>query len=191
MAIHHSVIKKATRLGFTFVEAEPSGFRLLLDGTTHLSIDVFDSTAEAFEAFEEGSVEFETDEDEEESSGSSKCGVMAKNYHDEYSSNPHGPGCGDSVDIEMRNAIMVLFEGDKTPRVDRAELRKIGEDCGLWKPSWEGLNVGMQRMNLANRIRGLLRNNPEVKVTIGSKTSRFGVAARTLKTKPVKLAKAA
>jgi len=180
MLIHHSSVKKAAKLGFTFIETD-AGFVLnrTVDGLN--STETFDSTAEAFEAWDAGEVEFEAPED---ASAFAKCGVMAKDYHDQYSHNPHGPGCGDTVDIEMRNAIQVL--DGKVVKVDVMALKQIGIDSGLWKQSWEGLNVGMQRMNLANRIRGLLRNDPDAKVRIGSITGRFGVAFTPAKGKAKK-----
>jgi hypothetical protein len=182
--IHHNVVKRATRLGFEFTDNGEGNWRLkrLEDGL--LSIETFTSTAEAFEAWEAEEVEFETEEDAEE--GSRHCGVMVKSYHDIYSHNPHGPGCGDRVDIEMRNAIMVPTADGKGTMVDEAALRKIGEDAGLWREKWNGLNVGMRRMNLTNRIRGLLRNNPEAKVEIGGQWDRWGVVARLPKAKTSK-----
>jgi len=175
--IHHATIKRAARLGVTIIEVE-GGFVLNRTEDGLNSVDTFDSTAEALEALERDEVEFE---DADEAEGSAKCGVMAKDYHDQYSRNPHGPGCGDTIDIEMRDAITVM-DGKKS-RVDEGVLCQIGIDAGLWKPSWESLNVGMRRMNLANRIRGLLRNNPEAQVRIGETTGRFGVVFQPAKSK--------
>lgn len=189
--LHHATVKRADRLGVTITNAADGGFRLIRKEDGMLSIDSYDSTAEALEELEDDRCEFETEEEAEEASGTAKCGVMAKSYHDEYSKNPNGPGCGDTVDTEMRDAIMVLFEGEKTPRVDVTVLRQIGEDAGLWKTTWESLNVGMQRMNLANRIRGFLRNNAEGKVTIGDTEGRFGVEAKEPKVKKGKAPKVA
>ena len=188
MAIHHATVKRAAKHGLTIIEADGQ-FRLCQIADGLLSVETYDNTAEALEEFERGECEFETEEEAEESFGA--CGVMAKNYHDIYSSNPHGPGCGDSVDTNLRDACVFLHDGEKEPRLDLPTLKAIGTDAGLWKAVWEGLNPGMQRMNLANRIRGLLRNNDKAKVRIGKTTGRFGVAARTPKAKPAKVAKAA
>lgn len=187
--LHHTVVKKAAKLGFHFVDNGKNGLRLVNDETGALSEEIFTSTAEAFEAAAEEDGITWNEEDEEEG-GAQKCGVMAKSYHTEYSSNPHGPGCGDTVDVEMRNAIMVVPEGEKEPRVDEAALRKIGDDAGLWREKWNGLNVGMRRMNLSNRIRGLLRNDADAKVRIGKVHGRFGVAPKTPKVKAAKKIKA-
>lgn len=188
MAIHHATVKRALKHGLTIAEA-PGGFRLCqIDGGL-LSTETYDSTAEALEEFERDECEFETEEEAEV--GFAACGVMAKNYHDIYSSNPHGPGCGDSVDTGLRDACVFLHDNEKEPRLDLPTLKAIGTDAGLWKASWEGLNPGMQRMNLANRIRGLLRNDDKAKVRISKTTGRFGVAARNPKAKPVKTAKVA
>ena len=185
MPIHHATIKRAAKLGVTIIEAN-GGFVLNRTEDGLNSVDTFDSTAEALEALERDEVEFEEADDAE---GGAKCGVMAKDYHDQYSHNPHGPGCGDQIDIEMRNAI-TIFDG-KNGRVDPTALQAIGESLGLWKPTWEALNIGMRRMNLANRIRGYLRNNPDAVVTMGDTTGRFGVGYTPSKAKARKAKKVA
>ena len=177
--IHHATIKRATRLGVELIEAD-GAFRLVRIEDGALSVDTFDSTAEALESMEQETVEFET---EEETHAGGKCGVMAKSYHDVYSANPHGPGCGDTIDIEMRNAIMVPDISGKGQHADPYALRAIGENAGLWLPRWDALNIGMRRMNLANRIRGLLRNDSDAQVTIGDTTGRFGVSFQPSKRK--------
>lgn len=181
--IHHATIKRAAKLGVTILQVE-GGFMLNRTKDGLNSIDTFDSTAEALEAMERDEVEFEEDADTD---ASAKCGVMGKDYHDQYSHNPHGPGCGDTIDIEMRNAITV-FDG-KNGKVDPTALQAIGESLGLWKPTWDGLNVGMRRMNLSNRIRGYLRNNENAEVTLGGTTGRFGVGYTPSKAKARKAKK--
>jgi hypothetical protein len=98
-----------------------------------------------------------------------KCGVMAKSKHDEYENNPHGPGCGDNVDIAMRDAYTSPANG-----LDRDAIKACAGQ--LWNPRYEMLNNGMTRMNVANKIRGFLRNNQDAVWTIGEHTGRFAVA---------------
>jgi hypothetical protein len=187
--LHHATVKFLAKHGFQAIEAE-GGFRLVRIEDGMLSVDTFASAGEMTETLrsDPDGVEFETEEDQDES-GIRRCGVMQKGYHDEYSSNPHGPGCGDQVDVTLRNAIYHTSEGAKTPKVDEATLRHIGVEAGLWKESWNSLNVGMRRMNLANRIRGFLRNNPDGMVTIGAEgTGRWGVEAQVAKRKAKKAA---
>lgn len=181
--IHHTIVKSAAKHGAVFVETADGGFQFK-NAEGLLSLESFNSVGEAMEALKSDEVNYEAPRP----AGSSaiRCGVMARVYHDRYSANPHGPGCGDTLDVEMRDAIMRVFPEEKTPRVDPDALREIGETAGLWKPEWETMNVGMRRMNLANRIRGLLRRDAQAKVTIGSKTGRFGIAARPEKVKTTK-----
>lgn len=99
------------------------------------------------------------------------CGVMRFAYHDRYEHNPHGPGCGDGLDVAMRDAFM----DPDTEKLRTGPMKELGESLDLWNPAWDSLNPGMQRMNLTNRIRAFLRNNADEKVEIGGKRSRFGV----------------
>ena len=77
-------------------------------------------------------------------------------------------------------------------KVDTNRLREYGEQLGLWNPRWEGLNPGMLRMNLANRIRGVLRNSTGEIAGPGGLLSRFGIEFRpSKKAKKVKKARKA
>lgn len=156
--LHHSILKAASRRGFYFVGTSDSQFRLAkLDDPTLLSGETFGSTSEALEAFDAKEVTFVTPK-EEKGPESGKCGVMNSSYHKRYSSNPHGPGNGDGLDIALRDAFVRKIDGKV--KVDVLALKATGEACRLWNPSWEALNPGLQRMNLANRIRARLRNSP-------------------------------
>jgi hypothetical protein len=42
-------------------------------------------------------------------------------------------------------------------------LKALAEANGIWNPAWATLNVGMIRMNLGNRIRGLARKGQAIK----------------------------
>jgi hypothetical protein len=190
MPIHHATVKRANRQGLNIIE-ENDGFVLVRieDGWKS---QAYDSTAEALEEFERGETEFtdpnEDADDEPNLSGS----VVKPGYHAAYSSNPEGPGCGDTLDVEMRRAVMRIAEGSREPRVDLAELRHIGIHNDLWRGEWERLNPGMQRMNLANRLRAYLRQDAERQVFLGSQgTGRFGVPVRPAKGKVKKTKKGA
>lgn len=185
--IHHATIKRAAKLGAEFVDLGDQGFRLKNIETGLLSVETFESTGAAMEALADTKQPIEW----EEVRKGWFCGVMVKSYHDLYSKNPHGPGCGDTVDIAMRDAIMrPVTEGSKDMAVDLALLREIGEANGCWVQSYATLNPGMQRMNITNRLRGRLRNNPDFEATIGGETGRFGVAPKAPKAKPTKAPKA-
>lgn len=111
--------------------------------------------------------------DEDSDDGIAKSGMMKKEYHDRYMA--QGGGCGDNVDLEMRAAFTietiekyVTKKGEekerKISRVDIAALREFGEEIELWNEKWENFNPGAQRMNLANRIRGAIRNGAVIKL---------------------------
>lgn len=174
--IHHATIKRAARQGMTIAyDAEQDGFVLTRNEDGFVT-QAYDTTAEALEEFERGEAEF-TDPNEGQEDGEKVSGsVVRENYHKRYSKNPHGPGCGDGLDVALRNAVMFTPEGSKEPRTDLAELRSIGLQNGLWIGEWEKLNPGMQRMNLSNRLRAYLRNGEDRKICLGNQgTGRFGV----------------
>lgn len=188
MALHHSIVKKATRLGFEFIVLE-RGFQLKEISSGILSQDEYDTTAEAFEAFENGDVEWAVDEEEDEEGEGKGGSVVKRPYHVAYSKNPHGPGCGDGLDVAMRDAVMVHVEGSKGQHVDLAILKEIGLTNNLWSSSWETLNPGMQRMNLTNRLRAYLRNGEERLIDLhASGMGRFGVQFKPAKGKAKKSA---
>lgn len=156
LSLHHTILKKAVRLGVYFVGTEDKQFRLAkADDPTLLSSETFSSTSEAFEALEAKEVTFVTPK-QETGTDRGKCGVMNTSYHAKYSHNPHGPGSGDELDRGMRDAFNGKHDG-KT-QIDVEALRVTGEANNVWNPSWVSLNPGMRRMNLANRLRALLRN---------------------------------
>lgn len=180
MKIHASTTKRAARLGVEFV-VEENILRLRHLETGALSSEEFDKPAEALEELERLGDDFEWAVDRPVGIYS---GVMAKSYHDRYSKNPHGPGCNDSLDIALRDAITVVDERIGETYVDTKLLRQIGLAHECWVETYAALNTGMQRMNVANRLRGRLRNDAKFKVTIGDKTSRWGIEPRVSKPRP-------
>ncbi len=189
--LHHTVVKAAARFDAYFMDTETGTFRFgRLDDPTLISNIEFDTTAEGLEALRNGDVTWEEPEAEERPY-SGRCGVMAAGYHARYSANPHGPGCNDSLDCTMRDVFLtktrtITTKTGKTreePALDVDALREFGQGLGLWNNRWDALNQGMMRMNLANRIRGYLRNHPEATITIGADTGRFGVESKSAELK--------
>lgn len=83
-------------------------------------------------------------------------GVMVASYHARYMA--QGGGCADNIDHAMKTAFLTACPPDAdTPKLDTAALKAWGEDIALWNPAWEIRNPGMQRMNLANRVRAAVR----------------------------------
>ena len=113
------------------------------------------------------------DEETDDETGVGKSGVMTLSYHERYMA--AGGGSMDDVDQSMRDAFITEVveqyttkKGEakerKVNRVDLVALRTWGEEIELWNEAWENLNPGMQRMNLANRIRGAIRNGGHIKL---------------------------
>ena len=83
-----------------------------------------------------------------------KSGVMLKVYHDEYTAN--GGGNGDLLDQTMRDVFMTAGT-EAEPALDVAKLAKFAKQHDVWNAKYEGMNPGMVRMNVANRLRALCR----------------------------------
>lgn len=106
-----------------------------------------------------------------------KSGVMNKSFHDIYTAN--GGGNGDELDQYMRSTFATAPEGkQKKPGIDTRKLADWGTDLGLWNPNWEKLNAGMQRMNLANRIRAYIRRTGDDIGLVGGALSNFGISKK-------------
>lgn len=106
---------------------------------------------------------------EDPSKGKRMAGVMVKSYHDIYMA--QGGGNADNVDTTMREVFMTKSREVPTKKGVRAEpaldvdaLRNWGVEIGLWNDRWDALNPGMRRMNLANRVRGAIRNGKEIEL---------------------------
>lgn len=79
--------------------------------------------------------------------------VVKKPYKDIYRTKGSGQGCGDRIDIALRDAL----EGDE------AILPKIAKENNVpWV--WAILNRGLQRMNLANVLRARVKRGEKISV---------------------------
>lgn len=173
--IHPAAQKRAASYGAQIIAVDGK-FRLVNVATSQLSEGTYDMVAECGEALQHKEVVWESPKTPQ----GAKSGVMVRSYHEQYSKNPNGPGCGDDLDVTLREAITLLDEKGK-PYADKESLVRIGVENNLYRDTWNGLNVGMIRMNLSNRMRGWLRQNGSHEVTIGGHTGRFGVEARAPK----------
>ena len=179
--IHHATKARAERMGFQIVERGEK-FALTQDnGQT--TMQSWGSAKEALDAVDAGDATWT--EVVSPDSVKTTSGVMALTFHKRYTEN--GGGNGDALDSELREAFCM-----EDGKVDTNRLREYGEQLGLWNPRWEGLNPGMLRMNLANRIRGVLRNSTGEIAGPGGLLSRFGIEFRpSKKAKKVKKARKA
>lgn len=182
-AIHHATVARAARAGFEITEIDGRfGLRRIADGAT--SRDTFDTAQHAAAMARDLTdeqlhlpVPVDIETGDMQPLLRTKSGVMVGTYHDRYTQN--GGGCGDNLDEAMRAAYT-----DGTGKTLNTEaLQADGEAMGLWNPAWASLNPGMRRMNLANRIRGYLRNHPDATVRIGDTEGRFGIAPKAPKGK--------
>lgn len=173
MKLHHATAKRAARLGVEIIEIPGEGdelvtFRAIRDDGAESAI--FESAPKLLDAVEADTAEFEKAPDVRRN----KSGVMVMSYHIRYTRN--GGGCGDDLDMALRD-LLVNEEGTNLQL-----LREIADRHEVWVAKWSGLNPGMQRMNLANRLRARLRNEPDFQVDLGEEGSgRFGVNYRPSK----------
>ncbi|MES2542135.1 MAG: hypothetical protein V4583_16370 [Pseudomonadota bacterium] len=167
MSIHHATTARATKLGATIQANADGTFMLLRNEDSWVSSD-YPSARIAVQALADGQVEFT---DPSASNFRMTSGVMVISYHQLYTAN--GGGCGDNLDITLRALLMPDGEA-----VDLELLRKVADTNGVWAPRWASLNPGMQRMNMANRLRGILRNDADAKVDLLGEVGRFGVPYR-------------
>ena len=170
--IHHATVKLIQKAGFDF-EQRDEGVVLIFDGQE--SAPYTDLAAMSGD-IKKGRVAFtrsvapegeETPEEGEETPIRSKSGVMTLSYHSRYMA--QGGGCGDELDSHLRAACL------KEDGLDLGKIKQIGEANSVWSPAWESLNPGMQRMNLANRLRAKLRNDGAMDINLGGIVGRFGV----------------
>jgi hypothetical protein len=167
--IHHAILKRAARLGIRVVDNAEGTFQIAKGNA--LSENTFATAKEAVDEYArepKGFVWAVTK--------AGYCGVMVASYHDRYEHNTHGPGSCDGLDCALRDA----YTSEETG-IDRDGLVALGEELGLYNAAWNAVNNGMVRMNLSNRIRAWLRNDPDAKLTIGGVTGRFGVPYRPSK----------
>jgi len=186
ITIHHATAKRIASAGYQH-EISEEGLVLLKDGQRSV---IYTDPKEAGEAATSGTVQwtqnnsnndgtaddFQEDPPRQPAAEAQEemefvrttSGVMPLRHHARYTSN--GGGCADELDLVLREVYTDHGHG-----LDVAGLKLLGESLGLWQGSWDKLNPGMIRMNLANRIRGWLRNNEQAELTIGAVTGRFGI----------------
>jgi hypothetical protein len=113
--------------------------------------------------FEEDEVDPSDDEEEaeEEVEDSEGATVVKKKYKDAY--RPHRMTCGDDLSTRISNHVMVVDEETGERRIDQAKLRRFAIANEVWVQGYASLNVGMRRMNVANRLRAKVRKGYKVK----------------------------
>jgi hypothetical protein len=74
----------------------------------------------------------------------------------------HNDTCGDRVALALKDATTKVVENRSVLDVDA--LRKIAKDNGIDFAPYEHLNNGQKRMNVGNKLRGLVRDGEPVKI---------------------------
>lgn len=181
-AIHHNTLKRAAAHGLTVQVGEGTDanrFVALKDGAI---VAVHDTAKDALEAAIKGGFGVKTqtapkspakpkkarkaiprrdedDEDDDEEAGDEDDGegksVVKRKYKKKY--RPFKQRCGDDLSRELSEFLSVEDEETGEKRVGLQELRVFAKANGVWQPAYSQMNVGMARMNVANRLRGKIR----------------------------------
>lgn len=73
-------------------------------------------------------------------------------------------GCGDNIQKELAAEFLVDDPETGNPSLDLKRFKAWAKGYDVWQLKYDNLNPGMQRMNVGNRVRGLIRNGAVVKV---------------------------
>jgi hypothetical protein len=119
-----------------------------------------ESEQDRIDEADDEAVEVGTDGEEVES-GDSAGDQIGKNYREKYGKEGH---CGDDIATLLKAACL----DEEGKKVDSDKVTAIGDTNGIDMAKYAHLNVGMQRMNLGNRLRGL--HNKGTDITIGEDT---------------------
>lgn len=184
--IHHNTAKKAKKFGVELVQVE-NEFEARKDGQTlamHASasvaldkaiaalggpvVDPVKRVAKATAAIKKmakpkkfrvkAKRDYSEDEllegdDEDEPQGNS---IIKPKYKTRYK--PFKMTNGDDLNKLLAEHLKVKDELGK-PRVDAARLKRFAQANGVWAPEYVKLNLGMQRLNIGNRLRGKIRRD--------------------------------
>lgn len=99
----------------------------------------------------------EVAEEEEAAEDDEGKSVVKRKYKQAY--RPFKMTCGDEISQLITAHVRVKTEDGW--RVDRKKLVRFAKANGVWDTAYDLLNVGMARMNVGNKIRGLLNKNPD------------------------------
>lgn len=88
--------------------------------------------------------------------------IIKQKYKQKY--RPTKMTCGDDMARKISEHVQYHNEDEGKDMIDTDKLKRFAEANGCWVASYRSLNAGMQRMNVANRLRGLLRKDPKYKI---------------------------
>lgn len=145
--IHHATAARATRLGFTLA---------IVKGTTlvgaYLGAELMAKADDAKAALEAAI--------EAAKQPRRQASIVRHAYKAAYGAEAH---CGDPMAVALKAATEVVVDGRIVLNIP--ELRAIAENHGIDFQRYANHNPGQMRMNVGNRLRGMLRRG-ERDVTI-------------------------
>lgn len=97
----------------------------------------------------------------------SRRSIVPARFKERYAK--HDDSCGDRVAAALKKATTTQ-DSEGRDKCDLKALKEIATANGVWNPKYASLNAGQQRMNVGNRLRGMIKNDETV--TIGS--TRYG-----------------
>lgn len=109
------------------------------------------------EKTEDGFVCAECGEDATMDGDEDGASVVKRVYKTRYK--PHKAKCGDEISKLISAHVMSKDPETKKMVMDQPKLARFAKANGCWDPNYLKLNGGMQRMNIANRIRGKVRRD--------------------------------
>lgn len=98
--------------------------------------------------------------DEPEGEGRS---IIKVKYKQAYKARVLKISCSDDLAVQLAKHLKIKDEDGKL-RIDGAKLKSFARANGCWDPKYADLNVGMQRMNVINRLRAKIRRDKHVVV---------------------------
>jgi hypothetical protein len=94
-----------------------------------------------------------------------KKDAIGAGYREKYGKTGH---CGDDIASALKDYVT-----DEKGKIDQDKLWDVAKANGIDMNKYAHLNIGMQRMNLGNRLRGMHNKGLEVKI---GKTKIAGAA---------------
>ncbi len=102
------------------------------------------------------------DDDGEEGDEPEVKSVVKPKYKTKY--RPHKMTCGDALAQQVRAEFMSKDDPDTgKKRLDWPRFKAFARNNGCWSDSYAGINHGLARMSVVNRLRKLIRNKVAIK----------------------------
>lgn len=102
------------------------------------------------------------EEESEEAAGSRVKDAYKKRYSELKAVGGSGQGCADQLDLWIANTFMVPAQKGKRLVLDVLAFADFAGENGIDTNRYVGLNNGMIRMNVTNRLRAMVRKGQDV-----------------------------